>query len=26
MVVEFTELNPSVRMNLNHLLWKLAHP
>jgi hypothetical protein len=26
MVVEFIELNPDVRMNLNHLIWKLAHP
>jgi PilZ domain-containing protein len=25
MVVEFLELNPDVRMNLNHLLWRLAH-
>ncbi|HEV2488540.1 MAG TPA: PilZ domain-containing protein [Candidatus Acidoferrales bacterium] len=26
MVVEFTELSSIARMNLNHLLWKLAHP
>jgi hypothetical protein len=26
MVVEFTELNQETRMNLNHLIWKLAHP
>lgn len=26
MVVEFTELTEEARMNLNHLLWKLAHP
>lgn len=25
MVVEFLQLNPDVRMNLNHLLWRLAH-
>ncbi|HVA18075.1 MAG TPA: PilZ domain-containing protein [Candidatus Dormibacteraeota bacterium] len=25
MVVEFTELNQETRMNLNHLIWKLAH-
>lgn len=26
MVVEFLEMGPEIRMNLNHLLWKLAHP
>lgn len=26
MVVEFTELSQETRMNLNHLIWKLAHP
>lgn len=26
MVVEFTELNENARMDLNHLIWKLAHP
>ncbi|MGH9710200.1 MAG: PilZ domain-containing protein [Candidatus Acidiferrales bacterium] len=26
MVVEFTELSQEARMNLNHLIWKLAHP
>ena len=26
MVVEFTELSQDARMNLNHLIWKLAHP
>lgn len=26
MVVEFTEVSQETRMNLNHLIWKLAHP
>lgn len=26
MVVEFTELTQETKMNLNHLIWKLAHP
>jgi hypothetical protein len=26
MVVEYTEVTPETRMNLNHLLWKLARP
>ena len=26
MVVEFVELAQDARMNLNHLIWKLAHP
>ncbi|MGB7023142.1 MAG: PilZ domain-containing protein [Candidatus Acidiferrales bacterium] len=26
MVVEFIELSQETRMNLNHLIWKLAHP
>ena len=26
MVIEFTELSQEARMNLNHLIWKLAHP
>ena len=26
MVVEFAELAQDARMNLNHLIWKLAHP
>ncbi len=26
MVVEFTQLAQEARMNLNHLIWKLAHP
>lgn len=26
MVVEFTELAQEARMNLHHLIWKLAHP
>lgn len=25
MVVEFVEMNSDARMNLNHLLWRLAH-
>jgi len=26
MVVEFTELTGNARMDVNHLIWKLAHP
>jgi PilZ domain len=26
MVVEFTDLSSETRMNLQHLVWKLAHP
>jgi hypothetical protein len=26
MVVEFTEVTQEARMDLNHLIWKLAHP
>jgi hypothetical protein len=26
MVVEFTEITQEARMDLNHLIWKLAHP